>query len=242
MDLKKILMVVTSHDQLGSSGHATGAYLAEISHAYEEFVEAGYDVTVACRHGGEVPLDGVKMDDPINATWMNDEDFLDKIENALPLVEVLSQDYCAVYFAGGHGAMFDFPDNRDVQRLGVEIFENDGVVSAIGHGCAALVNMRLSTAEFLVKDHEVTCYSNEEEKSVGYEQVVPFLLQNKLKERGADVSVGPKFTSHVVQSGRLVTGQNPSSASELAQAVLQTIHFISTGKTLPEKNWCEWHP
>lgn len=243
MKKKKILFVLTSTDTLGNTGHKTGAYLSEITHPYDEVVREGYEVDMVSPQGGKVPLDGVKMDDPFNAVWMNDAEFVNKVENTLSPWQVLSADYGAIYFAGGHGAMFDFPDNLQLQKLASEIYENNGVVASVCHGAAALVNVRLSDGSYLLKDHEVTSFSNEEESTVGMERAVPFLLQTRIEERGAQYTCSPRFSGHVVKSGRLVTGQNPASASGVGKAVVEVLDFIAEGRVIPTQNWCEWsHP
>lgn len=240
MKNKKVLFVLTSTEKLGDSGHKTGAYLSEITHPYDEFIRAGYEVDMISPHGGKVPLDGVKMDDPLNATWMNDEEFLSKVEETLTPWQVSGRDYCAIYFAGGHGAMFDFPDNLQLQKLTSDIFENNGVVGAVCHGAAALVNVRLSDGSYLIRAHEVSCFTNEEEETVGMERVVPFLLQSKMEERGAYHTSSPRFAAHVVKSGRLVTGQNPASAAGVGKSMVEVLDFIEEGRIVPEQNWCEW--
>ncbi|KHD87872.1 MAG: thiamine biosynthesis protein ThiJ [Bdellovibrio sp. ArHS] len=240
---KKVLFVLTNTERLGDSGHHTGAYLSEITHPYDELCRAGFEIDMASPKGGKVPLDGVKMDDPLNATWMNDEDFLEKIEHTLLPANVSAQDYAAILFVGGHGAMFDLPECVPLQQITAQIFENEGVVASVCHGAAGLVNVRLSTGDYLLKGHEMSAFTNEEEEAVGMEKVVPFLLETKLQERGAQFSSAPKFTAHVVKSGRLVSGQNPASAAEVGQALVEVLDFISEGRTVPEKNWCEWgHP
>ncbi|MFM6927264.1 MAG: type 1 glutamine amidotransferase domain-containing protein [Bdellovibrio sp.] len=241
MKSKKVLFVLTSTDQLGNTGHKTGAFLSEVTHPYDEVTQAGYEVDMASPRGGKVPLDGVKMDDPINATWMNDEEFLDKIENTLRLNDLRSRNYCAVFLAGGHGTMFDFPDNLELQKITAEIWEDNGAVAAVCHGSAGLINVKLSNGEYLISGHEVSCFTNAEEESVGMENAVPFLLESKLKERGARVSVASKFSIHVVKSGRLVTGQNPTSAMGVGQSLVEVLDFLEQGRDLPEQNWCEWH-
>lgn len=237
---KKILFVLTSTEWLGNSGHKTGAYLSEVTQPYDCFVRVGYDVDMCSPHGGPVPLDGVKMDDPYNAIWMNDTEFVEKITKTLTPWQVQSTDYCGLYFAGGHGAMFDFPDNLQLQKLAAEVYENNGVVASVCHGAAGLVNVRLSDGSFLVKDREVACFTNEEEQTVGMERVVPFLLQNKLIEHGAHHTSAPRFVGHVVKSGRLVTGQNPASALDVGHAVVEVLDFVFEGRFVPTQNWCEW--
>lgn len=243
MKNKKVLFVLTSTEYLGNTGHKTGAYLSEITHPYDEIVRSGYEVDMISPRGGKVPLDGVKMDDPYNAIWMNDADFVSKIENTRTPWQVTSQDYCAIYFAGGHGAMFDFPDNLQLQKLAVEIFENNGVVASVCHGAAALTNVCLSDGSYLVKGHEISCFTNDEEGTVGMEHAVPFLLQTCLEERGGHHTSSPRFSAHVVKSGRVVTGQNPASACGVGKAIVEVLDFIEEGRFVPTQNWCEWsHP
>lgn len=240
MKNKRILFVLTSESRLGETGHKTGAYLSEITHPYDELTRAGYEIDFISPLGGSVPLDGVKMDDAINATWMNDGEFLSKIENTKKPTDVNAEDYLAIYFAGGHGAIFDFPDNKELQQLTAEIYENDGVVAAVCHGTAGLVNVKLSSGEYLVKDHEISAFSNEEERIVGMEVAVPFLLESKLVERGALYRSSPAFSCYEVKSGRVVTGQNPASALAVARAMIEVLAFITEGRSVPEQNWCDW--
>lgn len=241
MKNKKVLFVLTNTDRLGNTGHKTGAYLSEVTHPYDEFIRAQYEVDMISPQGGKVPLDGVAMDDPLNATWMNDEEFLSKIENTQKPSDVNASDYCAIYFAGGHGAMFDFPDNTQLQNLALKIYENDGVIGSVCHGAAALVNLRLQGGGYLVQGHEVSSFTNEEEETVGMEKSVPFLLQTRLEERGAHHTSSPRFVTHVVRSGRLVTGQNPASAAGVGLSIVEVLDFVTEGRIVPEQNWCEWH-
>jgi putative intracellular protease/amidase len=241
MKTKKVLFVATNCDHLGTTGLRTGAFLSELTHPYEEVTAAGYEIDIASPKGGEIPLDGVKMDDPINAVWMNDEDFLEKLERSLSVEDIHVDDYCAIYFAGGHGAMFDLPDNRKLQEITAEIWENDGVVAAVCHGTGGLVNVKTSQGTYLIRDHEIAGFSNSEEEAVGMENVVPFLLQDKIQSRGATYTHSSKFAPHVVKSGRLVTGQNPASSMGVGQSIVEVLEFIEEGREVPAVNWCEWH-
>ncbi|QLY26833.1 type 1 glutamine amidotransferase domain-containing protein [Bdellovibrio sp. KM01] len=241
MKSKKVLFVATNCNRLGDTGLRTGAFLSELTHPYQEIQAAGYEIDIASPLGGEIPLDGVKMDDPINAVWMNDEDFLEKVAGSLSAEEVRPENYCAIFFAGGHGAMFDLPQNKKLQEITSEIWEHDGVVAAVCHGAAGLVNVKTSQGVYLIKDHEVAAFSNSEEEAVGMENVVPFLLQDKIQFRGATYTHASKFAAHVVKSGRLVTGQNPASAMGVGQSVVEVLEFIEDGREVPAVNWCEWH-
>ncbi len=236
----KILFVLTSTEKLGGTGHKTGAYLSEITHPYEEFTRGGYEVEMISPLGGKVPLDGVKMDDPINATWMNDTDFNLKIETTQTPWQVAPHDYAAILFVGGHGAMYDFPEHLQLHKLAADIYENQGVVGAVCHGAAGLVGLKLHDGSFLTKNHELTCFTNEEEEVVGMESVVPFLLEDELKKQGGRFTSAPKFSCHVIKSGRLITGQNPSSASGVAKAMIETLRYMDDGLWVPDEDWCDW--
>lgn len=220
--MKSIILVMTSHDKMGNTGKRTGAYLSEIAHPHLVFQRAGYSVELASVRGRAVPLDGVDQADAVSRK------FLERYEqqlSATPRVRDLSPDgKSAVFFAGGHGCMWDFPHDQDLARLTAQIYERGGVVGAVCHGPAALVNIRLSSGQYLVSGKAVSAFTNEEERAVGLEKVVPFLLADKLEERGATHVGAPNWEERVVVSERLVTGQNPASATAVAEEVLRVIH------------------
>ncbi len=218
---KRAVIVVTSHDQLGDTGKQTGWYLSEVSHVYYPLIESGYEIDFASPAGGAAPMDegSRKPEDPDNARLLGDPVTMQRLQNTQPLAEVDPTRYHLVHFAGGHGAMWDFPSNPDVGRIAAGVYERGGVVSAICHGPAALVDVKLSTGDYLVKGHEVAAFTDEEEREVGGDKFVPFLLQSKLEERGAKVVPAPNWKSQVVVSGRLITGQNPQSGHELGRSL-----------------------
>lgn len=215
------VIVVTNHDQLGDSGKQTGWYLSEVSHIYYPLVESGYQVDFASPKGGAAPMDEKSRDtnDPDNARLLGDPVVTERLNDTRPLSELEPAFYDLVHFAGGHGAMWDFPGNPDIERLTAGIYERGGIVSAICHGPAALVDIKLSTGTYLVNGHELAAFTNDEEREVGGDAFVPFLLQTKLEERGAKVFVAPNWQSKVVVSGRLLTGQNPQSGHALGAAL-----------------------
>lgn len=217
------VIVVTNHDQLGDSGKQTGWYLSEVSHVYYPLVESGYQVDFASPKGGAAPMDEKSRDlnDPDNARLLGDPVVTERLNNTRPLAEIDPALYQLVHFAGGHGAMWDFPGNADIERITAGIYERGGIVSAICHGPAALVDIKLSTGAYLVNGHEVAAFTNDEEREVGGDAFVPFLLQTKLEERGANVTIAPNWQSKVVVSGRLLTGQNPQSGHALGAALKQ---------------------
>lgn len=220
---RRVLMVLTSHDKLGDTGRTTGFYLSEVAHPHKVFAEAGFQIDFVSPHGGEAPMDGVDREDPINAAFLDDPALLGKTRSTLRPSEVDAVGYDAIFFAGGHGTMWDLPGNRELQSLTARVYEQGGVVAAVCHGPAGLVDVRLSDGRYLVDGHEVTGFTNEEEAAVELTDVMPFLLESKLRERGARFTGAPKFTSNVVVSGRLVTGQNPASAAGVAQAAVKLL-------------------
>jgi putative intracellular protease/amidase len=217
---KRILFAVTSHDKKGDTGESTGAYLSEISHPYDVFVKAGFVVDFASVRGGRVPLDGIDRSDPTNAAFLDDADVSRHLHASTASSAVDPSRYVAVFFAGGHGAMWDLPNDASFAKVAASIYEAGGVVGAVCHGPAALVNVRLSNGAYLVAGKSVSAFTNEEEREVKLERVVPFLLQDRLVERGARFEAAPKWQKKVVVEGRLVTGQNPASAAGVAEGMV----------------------
>jgi putative intracellular protease/amidase len=216
---KKILIGLTSHGDLGGVG-STGYYLSEVAHPWEVFTRAGYTVDLASTAGGEPPVDGEDLSDPIQKAFTEDPDMSAKRKNTPTFAAIDSADYDAVFFAGGHGTMWDFPHDPELARVAREVYESGGVVSAVCHGPAALVGVRLSDGRALVDGKEVSAFTNAEETAVGLADVVPFLLQDRLEQLGAKHSGAANFERHVITDNRLVTGQNPASAAGVAEAVV----------------------
>jgi putative intracellular protease/amidase len=217
---KNILMVLTSNDDLGGV-RKTGYYVPEAAHPYEVFTSQGYQVDFVSPKGGEPPKDGYNAADISQVRFL--EENKDKLATTLTPEQVNAQHYHAIFFVGGHGTMWDFPDNTELVALASRVYESGGVVSAVCHGPAALVNLRLSNGDFLVKGKTVAAFTNAEEEAVKLANVVPFLLESKLIERGAIHVTAPNFQANVQTSARLVTGQNPASARGVAEAVVKVL-------------------
>ncbi|MDA8744835.1 type 1 glutamine amidotransferase domain-containing protein [Rubripirellula amarantea] len=222
----KVLFVVTSHDKKGDTGEKTGYYLGEVSHPWEVLHSAGYEIDFVSPQGGKAPVDAFDMDDPINKKFWDDDVYRTKIENTKKPSEVNPHEYVAIHYAGGHGAMWDFADNAEIAEIAKTIYENNGVVSAVCHGPAGLVNIKLSDGTYLVDGKKVNGFTDEEEVKVGLEDVVPFMLEDKLIERGGKFEKSAPFTEHVAVDQRLVTGQNPQSAKEVGMATLQELQKL----------------
>ena len=218
----KILIVLTSHTELGNTGKKTGFWLPELTHPYYEFTEAGFQVDVASIAGGMAPVDSkaFEEEDEFHDRFLNDPVLMAKVIRSLPLAEVNPDDYQAIMFAGGSGPMWDFPNNPDISRVSAAIYENNGIVSAVCHGTAALVDLRLSNGKLLAEGRRVSAFTNEEEASLGTTKIVPFLLQDKMADIGAVHISGQAWQENVVVDGRLVTGQNPASAKKAAQSII----------------------
>lgn len=225
MPERKILFVLTGHDRLGPAGDdaapKTGFHLAEAAWPWKVLTDASFAVDFVTPDGGPAPIDpsSRKMDDPDNARFLDDSSVRRVLDDTPALSDVALDDYDAIYFPGGHGTMWDLPDNDAVQDAVRSMYEDGKVVAAVCHGPAALVNVRLSDGRWLVDGKTISVFTDEEEKSVDKDSVVPFLLASKLEERGATIARSDNFESSVSVDGRLVTGQNPASARELGERI-----------------------
>ncbi len=223
---KKVLFVVTSHDKKGSTGQPTGYYLAEVAHPWVVLTKAGYSIDYVSPKGGQPPVDGYNLTDPINKAFVDDATAQAGINASLTPAQVRPDDYAAILYAGGHGTMWDFADNADLARIAARIYENGGAVAAVCHGPAGLVNIKLSDGTYLVAGKRVSTFTNEEEVAVKLDTVVPFLLESKLIERGATIEKAGLWQPKVVTDGRLITGQNPASATGVAEELLTVLQRI----------------
>lgn len=219
----KILFVVTSHDTKGNTGEKTGYYLGEVSHPWEVLTNAGYEIDFVSPKGGNPPVDGFDLTDEVNKKFWENKRYHQKITHTLKPSEVNPKNYKAIFYAGGHGAMWDLPNNQEIATLATQIYENDGIVAAVCHGPAGLTNIKLSNDTYLITGKKVNAFSNEEEEIVKLTNVVPFLLEDKLIERGAIFEKSAPWQKHISVDGRLITGQNPQSAKGVGEAILEVI-------------------
>jgi len=221
----RVLIVVTSHEQMGDTGDKTGLWLAELTHPYRELKRAGFDVDIASIRGGAAPIDARSLgdDDQINHAFLADPKTRSLLDNTAKLADVNPENFRAIVFAGGHGTVWDFPQSKAVNQVASAIFENGGYVAAVCHGPAALLNVNGSDGKPIIAGKNVAGFSNAEEAAVGLTEVVPFLLQDELAAMGANYQEGKLFQSFVVQDGRLITGQNPQSAAELGRVLANAL-------------------
>ncbi|WEK69705.1 MAG: type 1 glutamine amidotransferase domain-containing protein [Candidatus Chryseobacterium colombiense] len=220
---KKILFVVTSHDKKGDTGQETGYYLGEVSHPWEVLHKAGYEIDFVSPKGGTPPVDGFDLKDPVNKEFWENKEYKNKIDHSLTPSQVNPNDYSTIFYAGGHGAMWDFADNTELAAIASKIYENGGIVAGVCHGPAGLVNIKLNNGKYLVDGKKINAFTNEEESEVKLTNVVPFLLEDQLKERGAKFEKSGLWQNHVVTDQRVITGQNPQSAKSVGEAILKEL-------------------
>ena len=218
----KILFVVTNHGELGDTGKKTGYFLSEVTHPWSVLGEY-YDIDVVSPKGGRPPVDGFDLSDPINAKFWNDDAWQKKMGETMTPEEVNPSLYKAIFYAGGHGAMWDFPHNEKLAEIAAEIYESGGFVAAVCHGPAGLLPIKLSDGEVFVKGRKLTGFTNPEEYANGTAEIVPFLLETALENEGALFQEGGMWADHVVADGRLITGQNPMSALSLGKRLLKLL-------------------
>lgn len=235
----RILAVVTSTDTMGE-GKQTGYEHTELARAYWVFTANGFDVDIASPKGGTPPVvyDGEDMG-AYDYAFINDKQAQEKVSQTLPLAKVDASLYEAVYFVGGKGTMFDFPYNEDIKRITKTLYQNNKVISAVCHGPAALVNVRLDNGELLLANKQVSGFTNEEELFLipDAKARFGFLLEDKIKEEGGLFRPGTAYLENVTQDGRLITGQNPWSVWLLADKVVETLGYPPKPRTkTPEEH------
>ncbi|MCT1804040.1 thiamine biosynthesis protein ThiJ [Kocuria sp. WRN011] len=221
--MKKVLLVLTSHDTLGDTGEATGYFVGEAAHPWKVFRDAGYFVDFASIEGGQPPQDGLDEEDPIQVEFTTDETVKASLYNTPKIAVVDPSQYHAVFLVGGHGTMWDFTGNKNLQKLIATVYDSGGVVGAVCHGPSGLVDVELANGIGLLSGRKVAAFTNAEEEEVGKTKVVPYLLQDKLEEQGATVKVADNWEDNVQVDDHLVTGQNPQSAGSVAKEMTKLL-------------------
>ncbi|OJJ16863.1 type 1 glutamine amidotransferase domain-containing protein [marine bacterium AO1-C] len=221
---KKILFVVTNHEKLGNTGKKAGTYIPEVTYPFEVFEQQGYQIDFVSPKGGMLAVNGIANAavDPVTRNFFRDKKHIKQLKNTLKPEDIDIDQYAGIYFIGGKGTMWDFPDNKKLQEITAKMYESNKLVGAVCHGPSGLLNVKLSNGKYLINGHKVTGYSNAEDAKI--KGILPFLLEDKLKERGGKYSKAPKkYGKHVVVSGRLITGQNPASAAGVAEEMIETL-------------------
>ncbi|ACX86593.1 type 1 glutamine amidotransferase domain-containing protein [Pectobacterium parmentieri] len=218
----KVLVVVSSLDKK-TPELVGGFWFPELTHPVEVFDKAGLDYDIASPKGGLPPFDGFDLKDQGNLDFWTNPEHRNKLANSIPLAKVDPTKYTAILLVGGHGPMWDFVNNPELINIVRTTYENNGIVSAVCHGPAGLLNVKLSNGELLIKGRHLTGFTAEEEVSRNYDKIVPFELEAALKKDGAIFEEAPIFENKVVVDGRLITGQNPASAKALGEAVVKAL-------------------
>jgi putative intracellular protease/amidase len=224
---KKVLVVLTSHDQLGDTGRKTGFWLEELAAPYYTFKDAGVELTLTSPKGGRPPLDP-KSDDPAaqtDATRRFRDDALanEQLANTVKLSEVSAGNYDAIFYPGGHGPLWDLVSDQSSIGLIEDFWSAEKPVSSVCHAPIVLMNARDSSGELIVKDRDVTGFTNSEEDGVGLTEIVPMLVEDTMLRLGAKYSKAGDWEVFTRQDGNLITGQNPASSEQVAELVLKAI-------------------
>lgn len=224
----KILIMVTGVAMYESGKLETGLWLSELTHLYHSAIEQGYNVTIASPKGGHTPIDPESLKplvlDKISKGYWADSSFRQLLEHTKSFPEVANERYDCVYLAGGHGTMYDFPNDTTLQQIIRDHYENNKMVAAICHGVGGLLNVNLSNGEPLIKGRTITGFNWFEESLARRKKEVPFNLEAGLKERACDYKKAfIPMTSHVVVDGNLITGQNPFSSVKMAKVVMREL-------------------
>jgi putative intracellular protease/amidase len=223
----KVLIVLTSHNKLGDTGHDTGFWLEEFATPYYIFKDANVDLTLASPEGGQPPLDP-KSDAPDFQTesterFKGDSDAQAALANTLKLSDVSPEEFDAVFYPGGHGPLWDLAEDKNSIALIEDMYASGKPVAAVCHAPAVLRHTRASDGSPLIQGKSVTGFSNSEEEAVQLSNVVPFLLEDDLSAKGAKYSKLDDWQDYAITDGNLITGQNPASSGSVAKAVLQAL-------------------
>lgn len=223
----KVLMVLTSHNQMGDTGHKTGFWLEEFTAPYYVFKDAGADITIASPKGGQPPVDpNSETEDALTEStrrFEQDAHAKEALASTKKLADVDMNDYDALFYPGGHGPLWDLVNHDKSVALIKTAYEQDKVIGAVCHAPAVFKNVEIKPGQNIVGGREVTGFSNSEEEAAGLTNVVPFLLEDMLKQNTATYSKGDDWAPHIVVDGKLITGQNPASSEGAAKAVVQTL-------------------
>ncbi|TKB46753.1 type 1 glutamine amidotransferase domain-containing protein [Thalassotalea mangrovi] len=222
--MKKILVVATNHGTLGDTNEANGTYAPELTHALEKFFAAGFGFDIASIKGGVAPIYGEDTEgDAINSMILSRDDVKKKLANTLVVEQLNLADYAAIFYPGGFGLLSDLATHKKTAGLLADYYENGGVIGAVCHGPAGLLPVQLGNGESLLSKHMVTGFTREEEVEFGTIEKIPFLLEESLTRSARKYIKRAPWTENVVVDGRLITGQNPASASGVGEAIVNQL-------------------
>lgn len=222
-----ILIVLTSHDELGNTGEKTGFWVEEFAAPYYVLADAGVNITLASPKGGQPPIDpkseAPDAQTPATERFYKDQELKAKLSQTVVLSELKAEDFDAVFYPGGHGPLWDLSNDSHSIQLIEDFIKQEKPVALVCHAPAALVKVKAADGDPLVQGKLVTGFSNSEEAAVQLTDVVPFLLEDELKKLGGLYSKGADWSSYVIKDGLLITGQNPGSSEEAARELLEAL-------------------
>ncbi|MFD4588946.1 type 1 glutamine amidotransferase domain-containing protein [Streptomyces sp. NPDC058434] len=220
---RTVLIVLTNRDKLGDTEMPTGVCLSEAAHPWAALCAAGLEVELGSPHGGRPRLTAIDPKDPRQAAFLADASMSVMFDATVPLTVVDPSRYCALWLAGGRGALWDFPDNKEIGRIGRQILDEGGVVAAVGHGGAGLLPLLDDQGGPLISGKRVAAFSDQEEAAVGLRDVLPFSLQERLQTAGALYEHVPSWAQFALVDGDFITGQNPQSVRATAQLAVEVL-------------------
>jgi putative intracellular protease/amidase len=222
--MKKILIIVTNHATLGSTDDKNGTYLPELTHAIHEFREANIEYAIASIKGGVAPIYGEDTEgDIINSNIYSEESFKESLNNTHKVMELDFNEYDAIYYPGGYGLLTDITTHEELGKKSAEFYESNKPIGAVCHGPAALIPITLSNGESILEHKNVTAFTREEEIDMNTLDSIPFLLEEKLARTSKSYTKLKPWSEHVIVDGKLVTGQNPQSASKVGKELINLI-------------------
>jgi putative intracellular protease/amidase len=225
MKKMKIVVVLTSHSALGNTGQKTGFWVEEFTTPYYVLADAGAEITIASPLGGQPPVDpkseAPDAQSPSTERFYKDNVLIDKVAHSIKLSEIKATDFDAVFYPGGHGPLWDLATDKNSIKLIEDLYNENKPIAFVCHGPAALIHVKAKDGEALVRNKNLTAFSNTEEEGAKLTDVVPFLLEDELKKNGAIYSKGKDWESHVKEDGLLITGQNPASSEAVAKLLLK---------------------
>ena len=229
---RKILIVVTSTARMDTTGEPTGLWLEELATPYYAFVDAGLAVTLASIRGGTAPIDPrsvrAKGENPVSVErFLGDEAASAALSSTASVEAVDASAHQALFLPGGHGTMWDLPGSPALARAVSTVWASGGVVAAVCHGPAGLLDAQDVTGAPLVARRPMTAYCNSEERAAGLAEAMPFLLETRLRELGGRYEAGRDFQPFAIADGRLVTGQNPASSARTAELMLDALRVAA---------------
>ncbi|PWJ43717.1 putative intracellular protease/amidase [Sediminitomix flava] len=229
--MKKVLFILTSHDRLGDTGEKTGFWIEEFAAPYYYLTDNNVDVTLSSPKGGQPPIDPKSDDEgsqtPSTVRFNNDKELQVKLSNTSEISTVNPNDFDAIFYPGGHGPLWDLAENKTSVGLIEQFYTQNKPVAAVCHAPVVLKDAVLASGEPLVKGKKLTSFTNSEEKAIELDGIVPFLVEDELKNKGGIFSNAEDWASYAIEDGHLITGQNPASSILVAELLLKQLNSES---------------